>query len=402
MKTPTVLTVTQLTTFLKAVIEGTPQLSSVYLNGEISNFTNHVRSGHFYFSLKDENSLIRAVMFRSDNQHLRFTPQDGMKVLVRGRVSVYERDGNYQLYVEDMQPDGAGALAIAYEQLKTKLAAEGLFNAERHRPIPRFPERIGVITSPTGAAVRDILNILGRRYPAAQIVFAPVLVQGMGAPAQIIEAITRFNRMQAADVLIVGRGGGSVEELWAFNDEKLVRAVAASQIPIISAVGHETDFTLCDFAADLRAPTPSAAAELAVPNRLELQASLDNYRARFRSAITQQVQAQRVAWTQWKIRNCFSAPEHITDSMRQRLDMLSNRMTQAQKNRLVQERMRWQAMGHRLESLSPLAVLLRGYAVAEQDGTTLEKIEQVRIGAPMSVRLQNGTVQCTADAIEKA
>ena len=272
MKGPMVLTVSQLNTYLRAVIEEDDHLSSVFVCGEISNFTNHIRSGHWYFSLKDENSILKAVMFRTANQRLRFRPESGMRVIVRGRIGVFERDGVYQLYAEDMQPDGTGALALAFEQLRRRLEAEGLFRAERKKTLPPFPATIGVITSPTGAARRDIENVLGRRFPAANILFAPVLVQGENAPEQLAAAVARMNRDGRADVIIIGRGGGSAEELWAFNDERVVRAVAASEIPVISAVGHETDVTLCDFAADRRAPTPSAAAELAVPEMRTLQA----------------------------------------------------------------------------------------------------------------------------------
>ena len=226
MKAPSVVTVTQLNTYLKSVFDGDSNLTNIYLSGEISNFTNHYRSGHLYFSLKDEKCSVRAVMFSSSARRIRFTPQDGMKVLVRGRVSVYEASGQYQVYVDDMQPDGVGALNLAFEQLKRKLAAEGLFDASRKKPLPRYPARIGVATSPTGAAVRDILQILGRRWPAAEIIFCPVLVQGDGAAQQIAEAVRRFNRLRCADVLIVGRGGGSAEDLWAFNEEIVARAVA--------------------------------------------------------------------------------------------------------------------------------------------------------------------------------
>ena len=230
------------------------------MSGEISNFTNHYKSGHLYLSLKDDKCLIKAVMFAQSARRLRFMPQDGMKIIARGRISVYEVTGQYQFYIEDMQPDGLGALNLAYEQLKAKLEAEGLFAAERKRPLPRFPQRIGVITSPTGAAVHDITTILARRYPLAEVVFCPVLVQGEGAAPQIVDALKRFNRLNCADVIILGRGGGSLEDMWPFNEETVARAVAASNIPIISSVGHETDFTICDFVADLRAPTPSAAA----------------------------------------------------------------------------------------------------------------------------------------------
>ena len=259
-----VLSVSQINFFIKSLIEGDGRMRDIYARGEISNFTDHYRSGHLYFSLKDEKSVLKAVMFSSAAHRLRFHPKEGMRVIVRGRVAVYEPGGQYQFYVEEMQPDGVGALSLAFEQLKEKLAAEGLFAEEHKRPIPPFPARIGVITSPTGAAVQDIRNILSRRWPAAEIMFCPVLVQGEDAAAQLTAAVKLMNAQKAADVIIIGRGGGSAEDLAAFNDETLARAVFASKIPVISAVGHETDFTIADFVADVRAPTPSAAAELAV------------------------------------------------------------------------------------------------------------------------------------------
>ncbi|MDE6839137.1 MAG: exodeoxyribonuclease VII large subunit, partial [Acutalibacter sp.] len=258
----TLLTVTQVNRFLRSLIEGDGRLADITITGEISNFTQNSRSGHMYFSLKDSQSVLKSVMFAAAARRLAFTPQDGMKVIIRGRVSVYEPSGQYQLYAETMQPDGVGALALAFDQLKERLAGEGLFDPERKRPLPSWPMRIGVVTSPTGAAVQDILQILGRRWPVAEVVFCPVQVQGDAAVPQLILAVEKLNHARACDVIIIGRGGGSMEDLWAFNNESLARTVAWSQIPVVSAVGHETDFTICDFAADLRAPTPSAAAEL--------------------------------------------------------------------------------------------------------------------------------------------
>ena len=274
MQNTLVLSVSQLNRYIKMNFDADENLANIFISGEISNFTNHYRTGHLYFTLKDDSAAVRAVMFNSSAKRLKFMPEDGMKVIARGRVSVYEASGQYQLYVDDMQPDGVGALNLAYEQLKEKLQKEGLFSELHKKPLPPYPEKVGVITSPTGAAVRDIINVLGRRFPYAEIVFCPVLVQGDGAHLQLTDAVNLFNSERAADVIIIGRGGGSIEDLWEFNDEGLARAVYNSEIPVISAVGHETDFTICDFVADMRAPTPSAAAELAVPDANELQYAL--------------------------------------------------------------------------------------------------------------------------------
>ena len=265
-----VITVSELNEYLKLLFEYDEILRNIYIKGEISNFTNHYKTGHYYFSLKDAGGTVRAVMFRSSASKLKFLPENGMRVIVGGRVSVFPRDGQYQIYVESMEPDGVGSLYIAFEQLKAKLEKEGLFAEYRKKPLPKMPKRIGIITSPTGAAIRDMIHILGRRFPSAEVVLYPALVQGAEAPASLARGLVYFNQKADVDMIIIGRGGGSIEDLWAFNDEMLVRCVAASEIPVISAVGHETDFTLCDFAADLRAPTPSAAAELAVPDMNEV------------------------------------------------------------------------------------------------------------------------------------
>jgi exodeoxyribonuclease VII large subunit len=270
---PTVFSVTELNNYVKRILDNDENLKNVFVTGEISNFKNHY-SGHMYMTIKDEGGAIKAVMFSSYASRLKFVPENGMKVIIFGSVSLYNKDGSYQLYITDMQPDGVGALNLAYEQLKEKLQNEGLFSTEHKKPIPQFPEKIGVMTAPDGAAVRDIFSVLKRRYPVAEIVFCPVAVQGASAAPEIAKAIKLFNEQNAADVLIVGRGGGSLEDLWAFNEEIVARAIFQSQIPVISAVGHETDFTIADFVADLRAPTPSAAAELAVPDIFELKSDL--------------------------------------------------------------------------------------------------------------------------------
>lgn len=373
MNTPVVLTISQLNRYIKSLLDGDQMLSSVFLTGEISNFTNHYKSGHMYFSLKDSQCVVRAVMFAAQARRLRFLPQDGMKVIVRGRVTVYEQSGQYQVYVDDMQPDGLGALNLAYEQLKTRLAAEGLFDASRKKPLPAYPKAVGVVTSPTGAAVQDIKQILGRRFPLAEVILCPVLVQGAGAAEQIAAAVERFNRLDCADVLIVGRGGGSMEDLWAFNEEIVARAVANSRIPVISAVGHETDFTICDFAADLRAPTPSAAAELAVPDIRELMAYVSGSMLRMKKSLG-------------------------IEMHRMQIDRLVDRMSGKMKRDLETGRMRLAERSASLQAFSPLRVLARGYSVAlDADGETVRSVAQVRQGDSLNLIVQDGRLACTVN-----
>ena len=364
-------------------------LRTVFVSGEISNFTNHYRTGHFYMTLKDEKAAVRAVMFKYDNERLGFMPKNGMKVIARGRVSVFERDGQYQLYIEDMQPDGAGALSIAFEQLKKKLEAEGLFAQERKRPIPRFPKRVGVVTSPTGAAVRDIINVITRRSPSTQIILCPVQVQGASAAGQISDAIRRFNAGRYADVLIVGRGGGSVEELWAFNEEKVARAVAASDIPVISAVGHETDFTICDFAADLRAPTPSAAAELAVSDRAEQHAYINQLGRRCASALDSHIRFGCNVINRICGELSAYGPMQQIISQRQPLDSLFSDMQSAALQAHHRDKLNLSVLAGRLDALSPLRILSGGYAavnlliegnesLAEEFGSVIDGFNQDR------------------------
>lgn len=375
MNTPVVLTISQLNRYIKSLLDGDQMLSSVFLTGEISNFTNHYKSGHMYFSLKDSQCVVRAVMFAAQARRLRFLPQDGMKVIVRGRVTVYEQSGQYQVYVDDMQPDGLGALNLAYEQLKTRLAAEGLFDASRKKPLPAYPKAVGVVTSPTGAAVQDIKQILGRRFPLAEVILCPVLVQGAGAAEQIAAAVEHFNRLDCADVLIVGRGGGSIEDLWAFNEEIVARAVANSRIPVISAVGHETDFTICDFAADLRAPTPSAAAELAVPDIRELMAYVSGSMLRMKKSLG-------------------------IEMHRMQIDRLVDRMSGKMKRDLETGRMRLAERSASLQAFSPLRVLARGYSVAlDANGETVRSAAQVRQGDSLNLIVQDGRLACTVNEV---
>ena len=398
-----VISVGQLNKYVKSLLESDPNLAAVTVSGEISNFTHHYQSGHMYMTLKDETAAVRAVMFRGHASRLAFKPENGMKVIVRARVSLYENTGGYQIYVEDMQPDGVGALQIAFEQLKKRLAAEGLFDESRKRPLPPYPTRVGVITSPTGAAVRDIFNVLGRRFPLARVVFCPVLVQGDGAAASIVAAIERFNQRQAADVLIVGRGGGSIEDLWAFNEEPVARAVAASAIPVISAVGHETDFTICDFVADLRAPTPSAAAELAVPDTMRLLAAMDNCNSRLVGALRGLVDARRKNLELLQSKRCLSAPQYYVEEQAMRLDYLTKGFAAAARQTLAAADRRLAATASKLDALSPLKVLGRGYAIGyDEDGRALDSVQAVKPGDTVTWQVADGKLVTKITDIQEA
>lgn len=403
MNSQLILSVSQLNTYIKSVLDGDSALNCVYLCGEISNFTNHYRTGHLYFSLKDSTATVRAVMFKGNAARLKFMPEDGMRVIVRGRVSVFEAMGQYQLYVDDMQPDGAGALSVAFEQLKNKLAKEGLFDAARKKPIPKYPQRIGVITSPTGAAVQDILNILGRRFPLAEIVFAPVTVQGSDAASELTDAVRRFNLLEnSADVLIIGRGGGSTEDLWAFNDEALARTIAESKIPVISAVGHETDFTICDFVSDLRAPTPSAAAELAVPDKLEQYGSLDKLYAAMYTNILSKLSAEKLRQKRIASSVVFQNPVACIDNKRMLLDALTSRAAYSFEKRMSAEKIRFTEAVSKLEAYSPLKALSRGYAIAMRaDGSMLRETDSVNIGDEIRIALSDGELEAAILKIRK-
>ncbi len=397
-----VISVSQLNRYVKSLLEGDQNLAAVYISGEISNYTHHYKSGHLYMSLKDEGAAVKAVMFRGHASKLAFEPEDGMRVIVRARVSLYENTGAFQIYIEEMQPDGVGALQIAFEQLKKKLAAQGLFDDSRKKPLPPYPTRVGVITSPTGAAVRDILNVLGRRFPLAQVVFCPVLVQGEGAAPSIVDAIRRFNASGAADVLIVGRGGGSIEDLWAFNEECVALAVAESRIPVISAVGHETDFTICDFVADLRAPTPSAAAELAVPDARRLLAGLDTLDSRLETACRSRLTAAAQQLALLRNKRCLSAPQYYTEEQAMRLDYLTRHFASAARQPLGAADRRLATAASKLDALSPLKVLGRGYAIGyAADDQVLDSVERVKLGDNVRLRLADGVLGCQVTEIQE-
>ena len=390
---PSAVSVSELNTFIKMLLESAPTLNDVYVKGEISNFKNHISSGHFYFSLKDKDSQIKAVMFRSSASKMKFVPENGMMVVAHGRVASYVRDGQYQLYADSMEPDGVGALYIAFEQLKQRLAAQGVFAPEKKKPLPKIPKTIGVITSPTGAAVRDIINIATRRFPFAKIVVYPALVQGENAASSLISGIRYFNDTGSADVIIIGRGGGSIEDLWAFNDENLAKTVCASEIPVISAVGHETDFTICDFAADLRAPTPSAAAELAVPDTAELKHKINNIISRESAVLLQMLSAKRETLARYEKSRYLSSPGHMIDDRRMALVLSSERLmtSAAHVNEIKKHAL--SALSGKLEALSPLAVLSRGYGVvSSEEGKVIKEIADVSVGDKITVKVRDGEI----------
>ena len=400
MSNGVVLSVSQLNRYVKSIIEQDRNLQTVFVQGEISNFTNHYKTGHYYMTIKDESSAIKAVMFKTANMRLRFMPENSMNVIIRGRVAVFERDGQYQLYIDDMQPDGTGALSLAFEQLKEKLSKEGLFDAERKKQIPAYPERVGVVTSPTGAAVRDIINVISRRFPLAEIVLCPVAVQGDYAAPQIKNAIELFNKEKAADVLIVGRGGGSVEELWAFNEEIVARAVAASEIPVISAVGHETDFTICDFVADLRAPTPSAAAELAVPDFYQQKEMLMNYYRRILSSAADRIGYEKARLELNKSKILRLSPQNYIDSLRIRCDRAVMAMDSAVKNEMAEKSKELSSLCAKLDAMSPLKILARGYSVASRQGRIITDIGDVEKGDLINIRISNGDIECEVTQVK--
>ena len=392
----TVLTVSQLNKYVKSILESDGKLKYIYLKGEISNLTIHY-TGHIYFSLKDENQCtIKAVMFANKANFLKFTPQSGMKVVLRGSVTLYEKTGSYQINADEMYPDGAGALNLAYEQLKNKLQNEGLFDTSHKKPLPKFPEKIGVITSPTGAAVQDIMLILKRRYPIAQIIMCPVLVQGENASQDLTNAVKKFNALKCADVIIIGRGGGSIEDLWAFNDEQLARAIYECEIPIVSAVGHETDFTICDFVADVRASTPSAAAELVssvtTENMLSQTETLIN---KMQSAVKRRLQFEYQRYQKTANAKALKNPDDIIKNRQIKLDVLNEKIKGIYVKKLSAEKEKFAELAAKLDALSPLKILSRGYSVTKKDGHIINSISQVNPNDKIEVVLSDGNIKCT-------
>ena len=383
------VTVTQLNKYLKDRFDEDENLNAILVKGEISNFKNHY-TGHLYFTLKDETSLIKCIMFKSYAEKLQFKPKDGMKVMVFGTVSVFERDGVYQIYCKSMMEDGMGDLHEKFEQLKTKLEAEGLFDEKHKKSIPVFPKVIGVLTSQTGAVIRDIINVSSRRNPNVYIRLLPVPVQGPGASEQIAEKIKIMNEKKLADVIIVGRGGGSLEDLWPFNEEIVARAIYNSEIPIISAVGHETDFTIADFVADLRAPTPSAAAELAVPDIFELKQKIQSYQNRYRIALKKKLEVMKLRLEKVMKSRAFTDPKRKIIDNSILLDNLVKRLEKTIKDLQNSKTNRYKELIAKLDTLSPLKTLIRGYSLTEKDGQIVKSVKQINKGDLISIRFTDG------------
>ncbi len=394
------VTVTELNGHIKQALDGDRFLSDIFVKGEISNFKRH-STGHFYFSLKDEESLLRAVMFRSSAAKLPFVPENGMKVIAHGRVSSFVRDGQYQLYSDSMEPDGIGALYIAYEQLKRKLESEGLFSESRKKPLPKIPARIGIITSPTGAAIRDMINVTGRRFPYAKVILYPALVQGPDAPADLIKGVKYFNSADVADVIIIGRGGGSMEDLWAFNNERLAYAIAESRVPVISAVGHETDFTICDFVSDRRAPTPSAAAEIAAPDTEELKNKFFNVIKHEAIAVSRLISSVRERVNLCAASPMLRDPKKYVDEKRMAAMMATERLISAESSAISRAKLSLGSCAAKLEALSPLGVMSRGYSVVKNlDGAVVGSVEKLIKGDGLTIRLSDGEAGVSVESVE--
>lgn len=395
MEDQRIYAVSEVNQYIKQLIDGEPVLGNILVRGELSNYKVYA-SGHHYFTLKDENGVLSSVMFKSVATHLRFRPMDGMKVIASGRISVYPRDGKYQLYCNRLSADGVGDLFVAFEQLKEKLYREGLFDPAHKKPLPPFPQRIAIVTSGSGAAVHDMIRILRRRYPLAKVLLLPVRVQGVEAPPEIVGAIRYANRWNLGDVIITGRGGGSLEDLWAFNDERVARAIYDSQIPVISAVGHEPDVTIADFVADRRASTPSNAAEIAVPDMTELLRSLHNSGTRLVQAELNLLERQNRRLQNVTDKRVLTDPSVFVADRRMQLDYSQQKLLGAARTRIEQENRRFAHLSAKLDALSPLKVLGRGYALAQNDtGDVLRSSAQVAIGDSIRVRLYEGELHCT-------
>ncbi len=394
-----VLSITQLNEYIRGKLDADPLLTQVAVRGEISNYKLYP-SGHHYFTLKDESSALKCVMFKGSALRLRFRPENGMKIIAMGRISVFPRDGAYQLYCTAMAMDGIGDLHAAFEQLKKKLAAQGLFDPAHKQPLPKYPGTIGIITSSAGAAVHDMLRILNKRYPLSRVRLLPVRVQGAEAPGEIAAAIGYANHYDLADLLIVGRGGGSIEDLWAFNDERVAHAIYNSRIPVISAVGHEPDVTISDYVADLRAATPSNAAELAVPDQESLRQSLDAMESAMAAALNRQIKAAQQHLNVLSQSPALKSPTGYLEQREKSLELIKNRMVSAQTRNLNRHHSRFLAAVSKLDAMSPMKVLTRGYSMAQkEDGTVIRSVTQVNTGEDFMVSLSDGTVRATANEV---
>jgi len=396
-----IITVSQLNNYLKSLLEADPNLVNLWVKGEISNFKHH-NSGHMYFTLKDSGGSVRCVMFRSRNNRLKFMPEDGMQVLANGYVSVYTQGGQYQLYVLDLEPHGYGSLYAAFEQLKQRLEAEGLFADANKKAIPVLPRKIGIVTSISGAALQDILNVIKRRFPRVGLVLSPATVQGPEAPGEIALALGRLNMYTDVDVIIMGRGGGSLEELWAFNTEEVARAIYRSRIPVISAVGHETDFTIADFVADRRAPTPSAAAELAVPHYRDLQAQLSSLSRQLNQALTAKMQAEKQRLAYLGQRKVFRSPQTLFQDRQQKVDVLAKDLSRVMRKIITDKYNRLSQLGAGLDAYSPLGVLGRGYSICRlQDKRVLASAADAVPGQQLEVLLFKGAIDCRVERVKE-
>ena len=393
-----IFTVTELNQFIKDLLDNVPPLTDLLLRGEISNYKMYP-SGHHYFTLKDGQCAVKCVLFKGSAMKLRFRPENGMQVIASGRISVYPRDGAYQLYCTGLSPDGVGDLSVAYEQLKEKLRLEGLFDEAHKKPLPPYPQRIAIVTSPAGAAIHDMIRILRRRYPIAKVLLLPVRVQGTDAPAEIAGAIRYANRHQLADVLITGRGGGSLEDLWAFNDERVARAIYDSEIPVISAVGHEPDVAISDFVADRRASTPSNAAEIAVPDQREIYRRLDALQTRMVQSEQKRVKALREQFEKTSRSRALQDPMAFIDDKRMLLDYTQKNLAALAQHQMAQRTQQFTALAAKLDALSPLKVLGRGYAVARNEqGQILRAAQEAAAGEKIEVLLGQGSLNCTVNA----
>ena len=395
------LSVTELNSYIKDRMDLDPALTDICVRGELSNYKIYP-SGHHYFTLKDQESSLRCVMFRGSASKLRFRPESGMGVTAFGRVSVYVRDGAYQLNCTALMPEGMGDLQVAFEQLKAKLSAEGLFDPAHKKPLPPFPARIAVITSSAGAAVHDMIRILGHRWPMTKVLLLPVRVQGVEAPPEIAGAIRYANEFQLADLIITGRGGGSLEDLWAFNDERVARAIYASRIPVISAVGHEPDVTISDYVADRRASTPSNAAEIAVPDWHEMRETLESYDIRSRQAMEKTLRGLSQRLDALRNKRVLQDPSAFLDTRRMDLDRMRDRLLAAEDRQLAAKRQRFVALGAALDAMSPLRVLSRGYTVATDDGgKPIKSIHELSTGSALSVRFSDGVAACRVEQLKE-